>query len=330
MKKGMVFLSVAVAVTLFQGCSAHVSGGGDQGGTDPTQTFKNLVDGPSLDGTWKSVCRESDRNYGEYEVITITVSGQNVSRQSAVYVDSACAQPDTTGTVTESGLFRYSTSNSDGVYGLEYQFNLTGLPPGMTGTYSSYENVRLDGEILYVSDEIGGTAVPEIALINTLAPAPAPAPVPTPTSVPTTSPVSASGGHVPKLGDTVTYTGLSGGAAETEIYTNQGYDSENGEWAIFENIQGPNPDMGYSDSASIWSSAQTASKLQNCVSTGGVLQTITVKAGTFQTCMSDDGKSKRWYGDIPVLGLVKMVSDDGTYSVEVSSYQWADSQAPRL
>jgi hypothetical protein len=321
MKKRMVFLMAAVAVTLFQGCSAHVSGsaGGDPGGTDPTQTFKNLVDGPSLDG--------------EYEVITLTVSGQNVSRQSAAYIDSACTQPDAAGTTTETGLFRYSTSNSGGVYGLEYQFNLAGLPVGVTGTYTSYENVRPDGEILYISDEIGGTAVPEIALTNTSAPAPTPTSIPTtpPTPTPTLSgtPVPASGGHVAKLGDTVTYTGLSDGAAETETYTNQGYDSEEGEWAIFENIQGPDPEMGYSDSASIWSSAQTTSELQNCVSNGGILQTITVKAGTFQTCMSDDGKSKRWYGDIPVLGLVKMVSDDGTYSVEVSSYSWADSQLSR-
>jgi hypothetical protein len=326
MKTKMIFLSVGFLVTLLQGCSAHVSGSG--GGQDPTPptNFKNIVDGPVLDGTWKSGCVESDRNYGEFEITTLTVSGQNVSRQYASYLDSACAKSDSI--ETETGLFRYATSNGDGVYEIEYQFNLTGLSNGFTGTYQAFENVRLEGEVLYVSDEIGGTAVPSVALTNTLAPAPAPTSVPTstPTVSPSAAPVLASGGHAGKFGDTVTYTGLSDGESETESYTNQGYNDEEGEWSIFENIQGPNPSMGYADDSSVWSSAQTTAQLQNCVSSSGSLQTVTVKAGTFQTCMKDDGTSKRWYGDIPILGLVKMVSDDGTYAVEVSSYVWADSQ----
>jgi hypothetical protein len=187
MNKKIGFLSVAFVIVLLQGCSAHVSGG-DQGGQVPHSNFQNLVDGPSLDGTWKSACVVSDRNYGDYEIITLTVSGQNVSRESADYLDPTCTKSDTSD--TETGLVRYDTSSPGGNYGLEYQFNLKGMPSGVTGTYVAYENIRLDGEVLYVSDEIGGTAVPEIALTNTLAPAPAPTPTltseptPTPTAVP--------------------------------------------------------------------------------------------------------------------------------------------------
>lgn len=78
MNKKMGFSSVAFIIALLQGCSAHVSGGDQGGNTPPQNTFQNLVDGPSLDGTWKSACMQSDRNYGEYQIITLTVGGQNI------------------------------------------------------------------------------------------------------------------------------------------------------------------------------------------------------------------------------------------------------------
>ena len=130
--------------------------------------------------------------------------------------------------------------------------------------------------------------------------------------------------HAPKAGDVVNYSGQVGGQTQTEQYSNSGYDDQSQTWAIFHDIRGPSPDMGYDNVASVWSSAAFNDLITNCVAKNGQLQTVTVVAGTFQTCMFDDGTKQIWYGEVPIFGSVKIAYKDGSYSSELQSYTWAD------
>jgi hypothetical protein len=134
--------------------------------------------------------------------------------------------------------------------------------------------------------------------------------------------------HVPKAGDDAKYQGTNQGQVQTEDYSNSGFDSQSSQWSVFHDIRGPSPDMGFDYVATLWSSQAASDIITNCATQKGQVLTVTVPAGTFQTCMIDDGKHTAWLGEVPIWGLVKYLSDDGTYSTELQSYVWADSLTP--
>lgn len=315
------------------GCSAKVTGGTDPLGPLPfpiptgSTDFKDQVNGPALDGVWKSQCIVSWRTQGDYQYVTLSVSGRNVTRRVDLFTDPSCTS--TAQTQLEQGLFRYDAQLQDGTYNIEYQFNMP------NGTYTQYENMILRAGSLRISDEVGGDAEPQVVMSNESGPTPVPSSSPssiptdgpTPEPAPTTTPGAPihAGNHVTTYGDTVNYIGQNSGVVQTEQYVNQGFDSTNQSWTLYENIKGPTPEVGYEYYPTLWSSAQAISMFANCLTQNGTLQTVTVQAGTFDTCLLDNGTNKVWYGDVPVLGIVKLQSDDGTYFVSLVNYSWADA-----
>jgi hypothetical protein len=301
---------------LISGCSAHVDGGAPGGELFPPgpSGFANSVDGPALDGTWKSVCVDDARSSNTWDLITMTFAGQNVTRKVDLYSDASCTK--FLRTKTEQGLFRYESLSASGVYAIDYRFNMT------NGTYTQYENFRPDGTgILWISNEIGGDASADVKLTKDGA-----SNKPTPTPAPGATPISSIvtiGSHVASYGDEVSLKGTANGAVQTEVYTNQGFDSSAGTWTVYRDIEGAQIDMGYSYVASVWTSAKTQDMFTNCTANGGVSEVITVPAGSFQTCMINNGSRKTWYGDVPLWGKVKIEDLDGTFKTELQSYTWA-------
>jgi hypothetical protein len=54
----------------------------------------------------------------------------------------------------------------------------------------------------------------------------------------------------------------------------------------------------------------TALNLKNCVSRGGVLEDVTVRAGLFKTCRMRSGNLSQWLGAVP-FGVIKSQLDLG-------------------
>lgn len=285
------------------------------GGTTHTDDFQHQINGPNVDGTWKSTCVEDTRQDNRWDLITLTISGQNVTRLTRRFKDDACTQADSD--KNETGRFRYTKNNSRGDFEVEYEFNM------QNGYYFQYETYNLKGQTLYISNEIGGEGAANV-LMSRDGSAPGTQPTGTPTATPTATPAPDNQTHVATIGDEVVYVGNSIYGKQTETYDNQGYDSSYRTWTVFHDIE-PGASMGYDYYNSLWSTAQANDRLKNCASQGGTLETITVMAGTFQTCAINNGKSKIWYGNVPIWGYVKIVSNDGSYSSELGSYSWADS-----
>jgi hypothetical protein len=320
-RENALFASLAILLTLGQSaCTATVDGVQDD--TQPTaEAFNNLVPGPGLNGTWYSGCTPDPRSFGASELLTFAISGQNITRTAAQFSDGACATPS--GSQKEVGLFRYDSTLAGGIYEVEYRFDIPNLPGG---TYTQYENYRLDGATLWVSNEIGGdAAAADVALTQGGVPQPTPTPSTSVTPLPTPVPSTVADNHVATVGDVVVYAAVAQGESQTETYKNQGFNSQTGQWAVLTNIVGPQPDTETDNYASLWSSSQAQSDLTACGSQGGTIQTVTVPAGTFLTCMIDSNGRTIWYGDVPIWGFVKVQWDDGSYQSELQCYAWGDT-----
>ncbi|MBO9668464.1 MAG: hypothetical protein J7501_16820 [Bdellovibrio sp.] len=64
----------------------------------------------------------------------------------------------------------------------------------------------------------------------------------------------------------------------------------------------------------LWSPESWTMMKENCVMEGGTLESVTVDAGTYDSCrmntVSDDGSvTKKWWGDVP-FGLIKKEMTD--------------------
>lgn len=309
---------ITLALGVLAACSAHIDGG-PVDLTPPVVEFKNQVEGPALDGTWTSDCIADVFDSAKFTKFTLTIAGQNLTRKSDRFSDAACDK--SVKSVVEQGLFRYERVVGPGIWEVEYRFTIP------NGWYQGFEQYRPDGDnVLWISDQ---STSPYIKLSKdgtSTSVKPTPAPTPGPTPGPTPAPIGV-GKHVPHYGDEVNFAGVASGHAQTETYTNQGQ-REDGNWTVFRDIEGGGQvDMGYSYYTSLWSSQKTADLFANCAAKGGISQVITVKAGTFQTCMIDDGTRRTWYADVPLWGKVKIERRDGTYASELTSYSWGDSHS---
>jgi hypothetical protein len=146
---------------LMMGCSAKVGGGDPVGALGELlpqpDTFSHLVDGPVVDGVWRSDCVSNPRGDG-YMSVRLTITGQDVARDTQIYVDSQCTKLDKN--TSEIGKFRYKALNSAGNLEVEYHFNME------LGTYTQYEVFALDGETLWISGLIGGEGRPTIPMVK--------------------------------------------------------------------------------------------------------------------------------------------------------------------
>ncbi|MFL5813455.1 MAG: hypothetical protein ACJ763_07735 [Bdellovibrionia bacterium] len=321
--KAAAFLMSLFASLALSACNAEVTGpdgtipsidwGGGGGGH--TSDFEHLISGPSIDGTWKSKCVEDKRQNKRWDLITLTVSGQSVTRLNRWFNDENCTQ--SAGEKNEIGRFRYLRNNTRGDFEVEYAFKM------QNGTYTQYETFNLKGQTLYISNEIGGEGAADVPLLrdgggNNPSPTPAPTPAPTPTQVPDGK------SHAATYGDEIHFVGKSLYGTQNETYTNQGYDSSYKTWTVFYKIE-PGTSMGYDYYRTLWSTAQANEYLNNCAGHAGTLETVTVPAGTFQTCKVVNSKSIIWYGNVPIFGYVKVAFRDGSYTGELKSYFWGDS-----
>lgn len=313
-------LSLAfIALSVLAACSARVDGGPLTLPQPPQKPeFKHLASGPALDGSWKSECVRDFRKANTWSVITLTFSGQSVTRNADLFSDSTCATPS--GVRKEDGEFRYSKKRAESKFAVDYRFNMK------NGTYEQYENFNFEGDgTLWISDEIGGEAEPHIKMTKTASDKPTPGPTPEPTPTPPQPSVITVGNHVAKYGDSIELRGQVSGVDQKEVYTNQGYDDRAKTWTVFHDISGAQSSMGYRYYNSLWSSSETTNYFANCAAKGGTSQIVTVHAGTFQTCMIDDGRRLTWYGDAPIWGIVKIENKSGNYKAELYAYGWGDS-----
>jgi hypothetical protein len=322
--KAAAFLMSLIASVALSACEAEVTGpdgtipsidwNGGAGGH--TSDFNHLINGPSVDGTWKSKCVRDYRENGKWDLITLTVSGQDVSRLTYWFSDQYCSQ--SIGQKNETGRFRYLKKNSFGDFEVEYAFKMK------NGTYTQYETFNLQAQTLYISNEIGGESQADVPLVRDGGSNnPSPNPAPTPTQTPDTKP------HAAAYGDEIHFVGKSLYGTQNETYTNQGYDSSYKTWTVFYDIE-PGATMGYSYYSTLWSTAQANEYLNNCAAHAGTIEVVTVPAGTFQTCKVTTSKSIIWYGNVPIFGYVKVMFRDGTYTGELKSYFWGDALTPHL
>ncbi|MES3037360.1 MAG: hypothetical protein V4736_05575, partial [Bdellovibrionota bacterium] len=127
--------------------------------------------------------------------------------------------------------------------------------------------------------------------------------------------------HVPKVGQTIRYEGTHNGNVYTEEYKIESYNSAYSDWTVSSKITD-----GYSvtiDSdyyATLWSTEKHNSQLKTCVADGGKLEIVTVKSGTFQTCVLVKNGYRIWRGPTPFWGEVKVEKLDGSLKIEVTQF----------
>lgn len=139
-------------------CSARIEGAEKSGGTpvNPIVT-EHQVEGPSLDGVWKSDCRYKYSS-SRYEAVSMTITGQSVKRTLTKFSDSLCkavVQAD-----EWNGIFRFMKKYENGVYEVEYQIAL-----GKGATQFTGENLKLVNSTLWISEfYVGENGTPTLQL----------------------------------------------------------------------------------------------------------------------------------------------------------------------
>ena len=140
----------------------------------------------------------------------------------------------------------------------------------------------------------------------------------------------------PAVGDKTGYTGTKVEGTETKTWTATkeviAWVDANKLWIVKTDVMKNGKTKTHIDGvaeADMWTADKWTDVSTNCVAKGGVMEDVTVPAGTFNTCKmtktDKDGETKEfWWGDVP-CGLVKMMKtemDDGkteTYTVELTS-----------
>lgn len=183
MKNVFLFLATIVSVAHLAACSAKIEGkssGGPGDDVPPPPDFSHKVKGPSLEGKWFSDCTLDGTNSFK---LNYNISGQTVEIKKATYSDTTC-QTNGSSTVNK-GRFRFAQDFGNNFYELEYKLEMTG------GTFTQYENVKMIGNKLYVTQFNRSGFV---GMSNTASPQP---PTPTPTPPPAEKdPSEVSGGIV--------------------------------------------------------------------------------------------------------------------------------------
>ena len=118
--------------------------------------FAHQVDGQSLDGHWVSGCEE-DQIQGGFSVYDVTYNGQTYQRTVHRFEDSACTQFSVNPKSTRTGIFRYIAKYNLDIYEVEYRLDL--VVEGGSGYESSGENIRRDGNQLWISYRGRGPSV---------------------------------------------------------------------------------------------------------------------------------------------------------------------------
>lgn len=163
--KVAAFIGSMIVSAGLTGCSATVSTPDVQipaipGGSTHVDDFAHLIQGPSVDGTWRSKCVPDSRQENRWDLIVMSVSGQNVTRMTQWFNDAACLE--SAGSKNEIGRFRYTKKNSLGDFEVEYEFMM------QNGTYTQYETYNLKNQALYVSNEIGGEGSANVPMTKDL------------------------------------------------------------------------------------------------------------------------------------------------------------------
>lgn len=312
MKFGILGLGLSLAA-----CSPKITADGDAPTINAKPTaFAHQVQGPNLDGEWQSGCR-ADSWSENYVSFNIKIKNQDVTRAVSNFSDANCTQALKVDTAV--GLFRYVKKYATDVYEVEYQIAFNG------GHYYNGENVQLrDVNTLLISNRVTGEQVqPDIELLRVGA-LPTPPPNSSPTPGPTPAPTDSSNDsleHSPIIGQEAIYTTTTYSGAGKETYDNQGFDSSANEWSVFYDISGGDqPSMGYDHFTSLWSTADYRDLMKTCVTDGGVIETVTVTAGTFKTCKITGSDHFVWKGNVPLFGIVKYETFDKSYSSELKSF----------
>lgn len=179
--KHIVILLIATLGWALSACSAKIEGGGGESPIplpkpDPQPAFAHQIQGPVVDGVWKSGCIPNGWDASKYKSITLEIQGQNVHRVGTNFSDTKCERA--LDSVDSTGVFRFNKLNYFGQYEVEYQFKME------NGTYTQYEVFNVVDGDLFVSDLIGGDSKADVKLKKQSASQPAPAPQPNPTPVP--------------------------------------------------------------------------------------------------------------------------------------------------
>jgi hypothetical protein len=302
-------LATLVAGTMFTtACSIKASSGGGDGGGGGFhgRSSKDKVQGPALDGTWLSNCTDGSFGSGS-KTIQLVVVNRKIVRTEIEYSDSNCATLKSSRDIP--GTFHYIAEKKGDVFQIEYFLKI-----GKNATQYITENIRLDNSGLWISDfsDYDPTLLlkRQDSANNTTPSKPAPKETPKKSNVKDFS---------PSLGDTVTYVDSSGG---TKLYSNNG-PSDNG-YSVYVETNGipkGNREMAASD---MMSTELYKSIIAGCNTDIRKLETIQVKAGSFDTCRVEDNGYYIWYGNIPLMGIVKQEALDKSFSMELKSFGYGN------
>lgn len=164
-------LALAALCSLMLACSAEIkTEGGAQPPPGPLKP-QNKVQGPLLVGEWASECFSKMGNRSQTVALVIDAN-QGIFRQEKLFSDSACQTLE-----KESlwrGTFTFQEKRPSDVFTVEYRIDRSG---GLTQI--TYENIKRQGDSLFISNYTIGDTVPTIEL-RLKSPAPTPAPTPTP------------------------------------------------------------------------------------------------------------------------------------------------------
>jgi hypothetical protein len=314
-------ISFAVcAIALFNGCSVDV-----KGNSKPATPLKpaNKVQGPEITGEWISACLTKTGGRSRMLKVVVGVS-QEVTRHERVFADGLCR--DLEKDTTWKGSFTFSEKRANDIYTLEYR-----IDRGQGLTQISYENIRRQGNFLYLSEFAIGDTIPTLELKlkvptqeppPTPTPAPASTPIPTPTPSPTPAPnpgMAATRDFTPTYGDQVSYKGTGSGGSYSALYTCQGQ-GDGGVWTVYKRIN----DMprGYTYHRSLYSSAEHREKIQKCNSDNDKIETILTDVGAFITCRHEDAQTIIWHGNVPIFGIVRQQAKDGSFDATINSFSY--------
>jgi hypothetical protein len=291
---------LALTFSVLTACSAKVTGGSADPapafGTDVPAEYKDQVEGLNLDGSYTSACVQDIFSDGG-RIIHWSIEGRNLTRKIESFKDAVCKTSPKTDDST--AVFRFLKKFPQDVYEIEWMY--TGKTFGNGG-----DGVKLEGDHLLIGDGDSSGKVPKLRLNRDGAPVGA-----NPTSISPAALANSTSGNdfVPSIGDSVEYEGTS-----KQIFKVQGIDPYDSSWELSIEMNGGSGDVSHS--MTLFSSADYRAKLAAC----SKVETIVTKAGAFVTCREDDGSDTRWYGNIPIFGLVKVQSHDGSYHLELTKY----------
>lgn len=280
----------------------------DEQPKEDVNVFAHSVKGPTFDGTWASGCVET---YDSSKKIAMTFKGQDVTRTTQYFSDRDCLALKETRSY--SGQFRYkAVVRNEGtatVYEVEYRFALGGGVSQITG-----ENIKPTSAALYISDFRLGDYSTDIPLVKS-----APAPQPN-------DPLKPIPDHSPSVGQSVRFEGVLNGEAQVESYQIRDFNGTQYSVHSEVTVSTTSGSMTTSQDSSYRSLASTAewrAKMANCEVRGGRKETVTTKAGRFETCAMTENGTTRWYANVPLWGIVKVQAADGHYRAELVSFTLA-------